>query len=444
MVRCIGRLKSIMRVYAHWLDGTYRQVSTGVTAQQPWSIEDQRAEAIIKTLALFGGSFVLSDVQVVDSPVLWKLFSLDAFQKYIRSNPDFLQLIGRPMTVRSDRRWAIATSGLERALKAGWIATPMTDDRAVLELSEALILAGPTGDLDHMLAERRNSPDLAALSGFTAVVRYFSSAASQVSEPPAERQQFTFYSVLELALESPDLNGIDRQHVEATLAMVNRSIEDPVDRIRRAAVLEHLDLTSPQHLSIWRTVVQAWNVAAQKSICETGGSIGCMPNSPPIGAYVDQVNNVMFTSPVKSVGVKQHLYQKMPEIPFEWDPADLSWADLLRISEDGRCADARSRLRMAHFQENHEGIIQGVQELGNAIAPLLKGRLKPPVGWWFWALGPVVLRFGLPEAPVLGVALFAGQLGQRSLVWAVNKARDRMIAAGVVESAKRIGLSRTQ
>ncbi len=69
----------MMKVYAHWLEGDYRKALTGVTVQQPWSVEDEKAERLIKTLALFGGSIVLSDVQVVDSPVVWRLF----FTKWI-------------------------------------------------------------------------------------------------------------------------------------------------------------------------------------------------------------------------------------------------------------------------------------------------------------------------------------------------------------------------
>jgi len=429
-----------MKMYAHWLDGEYRKALTGVTVQSPTSSEDTEAHRLIKTLALFGGSFVLSDVQIVDSPVLWETFAQNDFRRFLRANSDFLELKAAPVTHGKDSRWAIATSGLERALKVGRIASPMQESGSVIQMCREVVTAGPSADFDELLVRKRGSPDLDALRGFMEAVKYFSSPSAQVKEL-ADGPRHNLYSILELAVSNPDLGGVDRQHVEGTLKLIDQIVENPQGRTRRSVIYEHLDLANRRHLASWKTIVQAWNVAAQKSVCETGGSIGKMANVVPIGAYVDQTADIMLTGTDNDLSPgKQCLNELIPEIPLSFDPGDLSWADLARITNDTKCAEARSTLRAALMTGDQENIASAVRSYADLIAPLIEGRLQSPVGWWIWALGPVLLRFGGPVAPMLGVALFAGQVGERAMVWVVNRLRDRVIAARVVESASRLGV----
>jgi hypothetical protein len=158
-------------------------------------------------------------------------------------------------------------------LKAGWISTPMADDRSILSLAEAIVQVGPTGDIKSLLLQRRSNPDYQALSGLAATIRHFYSPLASVTEPLPDRPQLHFYGVLHTALQSSQLVGEDRAHVERVITRIDEAVEDPAQRIRRTSIYKHLDLTVAQDLSLWRTVVQAWNVAAQKSLCDADGHI---------------------------------------------------------------------------------------------------------------------------------------------------------------------------
>ncbi len=436
-----------MRVYAHWLDGEYRKALTGVTVLKPWSPEDDRAVRLIKTLALFGGSIVLSDVQVVDSPVLWHLFSQPAFLRYLHINPAFLSLIARPVTLGSNRHWAIATAGLERALKVGRIASPMNDDQSVISLSREIVTCGPAVDFDSLLAKRRGSPDLKALSGFIEAVRYFGLLPSRVAEPLPDRPHETYYSILKTALSSPALCGDHRKHAEATLDLVNGAVEDPDQRGRRAIVHEHLDFSRTDHVYVWGTILQAWSIAVQKSVCETGGSIGNMPGVP-VGIYVDQQVDFMLAGAETEFGQSKRLLGKLiPKILLDWDPGELDWTDLVQLTEETGVVEAQSDLRQATLTGESRETEAAVEKFVRMIAPKIKGKLNPPVKQWMWALGGVaggvLIVFGFTEIGTLAttVAIPAAILEQSALVWTVNKLRHRVIAARIVESASGVGLS---
>ena len=431
-----------MKTYAHWLDGEYRKALTNVTVEKPVSAEDAQAQRLLKTLALFGGSFVLSDVQIVDSPVLWEAFSQGDFRRFLHSNSEFLELRVLPVISGKDPRWAIATSGLERALRVGRIASPMRENGSVIRLCQELLSAGPTGDFDELLSARKLSPDFKALCGFVEAVKYFSAPSARVHELTT-KPAHNLYTILEVALGNSDLIGVDRRHVEQTKQLIDSLVENPTERTRRAVIYERLDPANRQHRASWKTIVQAWNVAAQKSVCETGGSIGRMANVVPIGAYVDQTADLMLESPADDLSpTVRRFTEVIPEIPLTWDPGDLGWDDLLKISEDTKCADARSEMQAALLSADQENITSTIKKYSDSIAPMIKGRLQPPVKPWIWLVGQVIVSFGGPAAPMLRVALVGGQGVQWSLVRAVNNLRDKVIAARIVAAANRVVVSR--
>lgn len=429
-----------MRVYAHWLDGEYRKALTGATEPNPWTAHDLQAERLLKTFALFGASVVLSDAQVVDSPVLWRLFADGSFRLFVRRNPEYLQLIANPVSPNSDQRWAIATSGLELALRAGRIASPMHDPSSFVSFYQQVLTQGPVLDLDRLLATRSGTPDIEPLIGFSETLKYFLSPEARVASLPAGRTRHTLYDILHLALGNPQLTGSDGHHVEGTLALIDRVVEAPEDRVRRAVIHNQLDLNQPHHVGAWRTIVQAWNVAVQKSVCETGGSIGNLPRSVPVGAYVDQPADILLVG--DSTRLESGQLESAPgrEFRLGWDPGDLDWQDLNEIVE--ATSDVRADLHRALLGNDGEHKLHEMRRFADAVASNAPGRLEPPINrWWIWALGGVALRFGGPEAPMLGVAFFAGQAGQDAIVWALNALRDRMIAARVSESAQAIQLT---
>jgi hypothetical protein len=313
------------------------------------------------------------------------------------------------------------------------------DGRAFISLFQDIVAAGPAADLSGLLSARKGSADISLLFGFTELFRYFALRSSNVAEPLATKSQQTLYSVIETALTRPDLMGEDRHQVEATKILIDEVVEHPPDRNRRAIIYNALNPVLPDHIAAWKVIVQAWNVAAQKTACETGGSIGNMPRSVPLGAYVDRPADLMLAGfDVSGSSAKKTLDRLIPEIPVVWDPGDLTWDEIVGVVEDHAAGSARLGLKGALLSGAYE-TEEAVRQFANSVAPLVKGRVSAPT-WWIWALGPVAIRFGGPAAPMLGVALLTGLTAEKAMVWALNHLRDRVIAARVVESAKRVGV----
>src|SRR5438552_9365903 len=79
-----------MEVYPHWLDGTCRRNAIQIAGSRAWMVDDQ-AEYLLKLHAFFGNTVVISEVEIVDSPVLWRIFSDPAFSSFLVQFPDFVQ-----------------------------------------------------------------------------------------------------------------------------------------------------------------------------------------------------------------------------------------------------------------------------------------------------------------------------------------------------------------
>ena len=104
-----------MRLYAQWLHGAYFKLalSEGRGIREPQLFE--ATIAVLKLHALFGTRIVLSDVQVIDSPIVLRLFADSSFRSFLRKHPYFLELVAYPEKVTEPTRYSIATAGLRRA-----------------------------------------------------------------------------------------------------------------------------------------------------------------------------------------------------------------------------------------------------------------------------------------------------------------------------------------
>ncbi len=70
--------------HPHWLDGCYvRSLTNGLAP----------VERSLKLHALLGDTLVLSDVQLIDSPIVSRLFSDHQFRAFLARNPNFLELV---------------------------------------------------------------------------------------------------------------------------------------------------------------------------------------------------------------------------------------------------------------------------------------------------------------------------------------------------------------
>lgn len=424
-----------MLVYPHWLDGEYRLLWLSSTQNARVS-PDAQAERLMKLYALLGIGFSLSDSNLVDGPVLWRQFSNQGFQLFVSSHRDFLRLVSRPFGDSPATRFNVVAGGLHRALKAGMIASPMKDPRAILSLAERIVSDGEGIDLDRLatsIEERPGDEDLQLSVGFVEAVRYFLSPDSRAAAPSSDRGHDTYYDVLARAPKSKYMTGAEVQAIEDALMRIDRAVEDPSERIRRMSVRRAL-LADPDPVAgraAWTLVVEAWNCAAQNTVCPGAGLVAKLPNALPLGIHIFEPEDVVLTSPVSKSGYGRALREKLT-VRLQADPGLLSWEEVRRVVEAKRTSESRAAFREALRVGNREAADAALRELGRSIAADMSGRIEPHgADSWLWSVGGVVFELGgIPGAGKLaGMALLEG-----ASFGLINKYRSRLIASRIVQA----------
>lgn len=104
------------RIYAHWLDPDYlgRRVFSENTLKSRYAV----FEGIMKRVALEGDCICISDVQLIESGLLLRLFADKEFRAFVTAHPGFLRLVARP-TDQFGATWdrlKVVGSGMARAV----------------------------------------------------------------------------------------------------------------------------------------------------------------------------------------------------------------------------------------------------------------------------------------------------------------------------------------
>ena len=330
-----------MRVYAHWLDPEFvdalgRDVSM--------------LERSLKVHALRGDTLILSDIQLIDSPIVYRLFARDDFRQFLRDFPGFMQVVAQPS--QGDGRYSIVSRSLERATRKGWIPSGVRIPGLISDLSSLIL---ETGWVDPDIWHTQNGKRLLAtadehtndLRGIVHCLDHFANGGSNVVvRAPAASASETFYGVLVELRNRVDLRPEHRHQIEGTLDWIDKNIEEE-NRLFRSAVLTGMGgaaLTRQQKM-IWNTVSQAWNSAVETTIDPDAGSTGHLPYSPPIGVYRHTPYNGL-------LAIDTPADRTTLAVPFgqdrltsvSWDPLTMSWTTLREI------ATATSSERLA-FQD---------------------------------------------------------------------------------------------
>ena len=226
-----------MRIYPHWLEGTTRRNAIRLSGNAAWRL-DNYTEYLLKLHAFFGTTIALSEIEIVDSPVLWRMFNDPQFQYFLHSHAgaEYLELRCFTRDYRGTYakteaiEWDLATEGLKAALLHGYVATPeIVDQTAFLRQLERLIAAGPEVDFDRLLHSWQREPvggvDQRLMTGLTETVRFFSRRGA-----PTHRVESrgSYDQVLNRARDSSQLQGSERQHVEQVIDLIETRLPDPV------------------------------------------------------------------------------------------------------------------------------------------------------------------------------------------------------------------------
>ena len=317
-----------MRIYSHWLDGCYVRALTNGLAP---------VERSLKLHALLGDTLVLSDVQLIDSPIVSRLFADNQFRAFLAGNPNFLELVSDTDQAAVDT-FALVTQGLRRTEPPGWIPSGTIDRSMIRELAELVLTSG--GDLAAILGSKggrelrgRWPQHENRMRGIVNCLSYFVEHDEAVRQTRTDKlSRESYYGVL-LEMVDRGLRPKHREAVEQTIEWIHENIKDPALQPYRSEVLSRLPYTDKSDLAemVRNTVTQAWNCAVETTLAPEGGSASRLPFAPPLAAYRNSVYNGLLpiqNSKTRS-GVSM-IHRHLEQLP--WDPHNIDWDELARIA----------------------------------------------------------------------------------------------------------------
>jgi hypothetical protein len=318
-----------VRVYAHWLDPEFRNALDGRVAM---------LERSLKVHALLGDTLVLSDIQLIDSPIVYRLFVKPEFRQFLRDFPEFMQVVAQPR--HGSGRYSIVTQGLERTARPGWVSSSVKVPGLHARLAHTILQAEW---VDPALWQSEAGKRLLAdagehgndLRGILHCLSHFANGSEDVIvRVPQQTSTKTFYRVLIDLRDRADLGAEDRRQIEATLEWIDANIEEK-DRDFRSAVIGRMGdaVRTPEQQTIRNTVIQAWNCAVEATLAPDAGSAGYLPHSPLIGAYLNVPYNGLLGID-RQAGKASQIISGLPGrvSSVEWDPLAMNWTRLREIA----------------------------------------------------------------------------------------------------------------
>jgi hypothetical protein len=407
-----------MEIYAYWLDGEHLRLSG-------WDPRDDSLAVMLKIQALLGHAVVLSDVQLIDSPVVQTLFESDDFRSFVRSCPGFLRCTtGAPS---GSEPFTLVTAGLPRTLEPGWLSSSFDTAEPLIRLSEAVLERrdanpGPLFARGTALGAlyEEGGPIRRRLQAVAWTLHHFSSEAGVPLGTSTVARPSSYCEVLEEVAELPGLPGHDYEPVARTLAYLNDHLGES-DRHRRALLSAHLDATNPPHrIAMGNTATQAWNAAVQRTLGTDGASPRSLPRAADVGLYLGSPTDALFeplpsgaASPAGPGLATNHLAAV----------GALSWQDIAKIQLD----EAVTRLR-----DDYQRALRAADAAAadDALAALLRAVRKklPAVGHGSGHLGWAAVEAGLAGA---GLAIGAADtFGFAAPALAFGLAAERLLRGG--------------
>ncbi|MFE1285839.1 hypothetical protein [Streptomyces sp. NPDC058751] len=404
-----------MEIYAYWLDGEHLRLSG-------WGPEDPSLAVMLKIQALLGHTVVLSDVQLIDSPVVQTLFESDDFRSFARSCPEFLRCT-TAAPAGSDS-FALVTTGLQRTLEPGWLSSSFDTAEPLVRLSEAVLERGDAnpgplfarGTALGALYEEGGAVRQ-RLQAVAWTLHHFSREAGVPLGTTSVTRPSSYCDVLEEVAELPGLPGHDYAPVERTLTYLHTHLGQS-DRHRRALLVAQLDATDPPHrTAIGNTATQAWNAAVQRTLGTDGASPRSLPEAADVGLYLGSPTDALFepSSPASPSPAGHGLASRQLAAV-----GALSWQDIGKIQRDDTVTRRRDEYQTALRAAD-------TSAAADALAALLRAVKKklPAAGHGSGHLGWAAVEAGLAGA---GLALGAADtFGFAAPALAFGLAAERLL-----------------
>lgn len=375
-----GSKSHVRSLYAHWLDAEWLKVAAPFTVEAPFTSLEDVLESWLKLHALFGTSIRISDIQLIGSKVLLRLFGDVEFRDYLKSDSDFLSLVAQPRQDISDTRVGIATRGLARTRQKGWTTSLPGISVETIQRFADTILSLPELDTAKVLRDgsmgpkrfiRQHPEHQDILPGMLYGICHFAKASGGPCDTPVVSPG-TFWDFIEKTLNSPALSPHDSARLEKVWQSIRLLVPDEEDRLKRSCLQRAMEMQepnrqkwSPEYHTIWNTVVHAWNSTVCDTVGATGASISPLPNAvvPYRGRIVDVAGP--FEEREDSV-LRQRLTSEYPIFPF--DVSSLSWTAIRELVR--RLQSERYRFQEALASGDKDEMIEAG---GALIKPLSQG-----------------------------------------------------------------------
>lgn|SRR6478609_457406 len=432
---------SDMKLFPHWLDGEYVNISGGF---------DQRGIAdccdylrtILKLHALLGTEFVLNDVQIYDSWAVVALFRDDAAYKFLLEDQSFLELrvpaktsasAGLSSVISPRSPFELAISGLDKPENPNWTSSLFRSDSSPIRSLAKEIRESQDLDPERPSMTVRNFPNYAReLNAIRRAIHYFSSLGRTVRE--MNPVQSDYFSVLEQLRER--VVGEDQRLIETTFAFLERpEVKGLTASRRRSDVLRILHQAPAENQrTIWNNVVLAWIQATQNTIAPNGGSVGGLPDAVTPAIYLDKL--------VDTIDPPDYTPASALSTQVPVDISSLSWEEIAKARIETQ--ETQMALEKVRFTGVAEVVRPKLAEHAKALAKVLvvPSATKIP-GWVYQIADYASVYFGLENHPWVNTGIKIGKEALKAadsgLTSLSTRLRRRSFADVIVKTAMPIG-----
>lgn len=329
------------RIYAHWLDPELmsHRFPSDLTLDERFN----EFQNLLKMHALLGYSVCLSDVQLIDSYTILRLFASPEFKQFLWADPflrdsdlTFLRVVSRACDWNElgTPKLRVVANGLARALEPSWESSTFPTVEATK--SVANILRKETISDQHQareLFERggrieafRQGINDTLLRGMLDALQYFVYFPDSIEESPAPQTK-SYYDILKESLAKSESRAKSENYhdlsdqLKSTLLYVDK-LSNKYQRGPAVLKLANEGLQDKDNRIRYLHILQAWNFGVSGSVAANLDS-GTGLEIPSIGRLHGQTDH--WTLPLNVFGTKEPFASFFAT---KWHPAMTPWSEI--------------------------------------------------------------------------------------------------------------------
>ena len=302
-------------------------------------------EGILKMHAVLGDSMSLSDVQLIESALVLRLFSDPEFRAFTAAHPDFIRLVAKPspLVETGSERTSSVSSGLARIKDLGeaYFSDTFYSRNTMLHVVDLFRGIRNEKDLENIFSPRGRfsqfvneyaQEDKPLLSGlFHCLAHFFFNQNVPVTTPRARQKSTSYHQELEKVYEALDAGQVDlKETLGGTLKLANTTKE----KYKQTLVTHKLPNATEFVILTGQVsfIIQAWNVAVSLTIGADTDSAYCFRQAFPIPVYAGTTTQC--TTLVTRVASEDE--PSLTFAQFGWHPSTLRWRHYPKLERNAQ------------------------------------------------------------------------------------------------------------